>query len=202
MNKSNVFNNAPRINIRRSSSKASSSLLFFILSFSLLSQWIRWLPVYLSAVTFPHCDSVCSFVPFTPLCETCGNSSYALSQSTDQSTFADNFVTISETSELSNENHAYEDVSIDLIKVVKGRHVYTEAQCRQCHACRETSHSTYSNLMDGICMNTRQYGMITGLGFSITFAIFGLFAGFLVDIKSGQSFSIGSLKISHLMIHG
>jgi hypothetical protein len=54
-------------------------VLYFILLFSLLNQWTRWLPVYLSSVSMNECTSICDQVSFTPLCQSCGDDDYACS---------------------------------------------------------------------------------------------------------------------------
>jgi MFS family permease len=45
--------------------------MFFILVFSMLNQWIRWLPVYLSSVYLGQCYDSCKGVSFSPICEEC-----------------------------------------------------------------------------------------------------------------------------------
>ena len=56
--------------------------------------------------------------------------------------------------------------------------------CNDCHNCRIEYDTTYLNLMDGVCMSTNEYGVLTGIGFSITFGIFGLIAGMFVDLTN------------------
>ena len=121
-------------------------LLFFILVFCLLSQWMRWLPVYLSAVTLAECETAdaCLGVAFTPICQGCsGNSSTA-----------------------------------------------EYASCVACLECRQTYHSEVYNFEDGVCMTTTEYGVLTGVGFSFTFSLFGLFAGFIVDLYANRDGTI------------
>jgi len=119
------------------------TLLVFICIFCLLSQWMRWLPVYLSSVTLEECDSAsCASVAFTPLCTPC------VSNTTDYSA------------------------------------------CTTCHDCRQTFHSEIYNFEDGVCMTTTEYGVLTGIGFSFTFSIFGLIAGFFVDLLAKRDSTI------------
>lgn len=54
-------------------------ILFFILIFSLLNQWIRWLPVYLSSVSIQKCQDLCDQVSFTPTCISCASDDEACS---------------------------------------------------------------------------------------------------------------------------
>ena len=123
-------------------------VLFFIAVFSLLAQWSRWLPVYLSTVRPRECGGVglCAGLSFEPLCAGC-----------DQ---------------------------------------YDEA-CILCNTCRTDYESWRYNFQDGVCMSSKQYGLITGFGFSLTFSIFGLIAGFFVDVTSERGSTV--LGISALL---
>ena len=56
--------------------------------------------------------------------------------------------------------------------------------CNDCHNCRIEYDTTYLNLMDGVCMSTNEYGILTGIGFSMTFGVFGLIAGIFVDLTN------------------
>ena len=123
-------------------------VLFFIAVFSLLAQWSRWLPVYLSTVRPRECGGVglCAGLSFEPLCSGC-----------DQ---------------------------------------YDEA-CILCNTCRTDYESWRYNFQDGVCMTSKQYGLITGFGFSLTFSVFGLIAGFFVDVTSERGSTV--LGISALL---
>lgn len=123
-------------------------VLFFIATFSLLAQWSRWLPVYLSTVRLKECgeEGVCKGLSFEPLCRGC-----------DQ---------------------------------------YDEA-CLLCNTCRIDYESYRYNFQDGVCMDSKQYGLITGFGFSLTFSLFGLIAGFFVDVTSERGSTV--LGISALL---
>jgi hypothetical protein len=46
------------------------------------------------------------------------------------------------------------------------------------NAVHDTSHY---NIMDGTCMTDAEFGILSGLGFSLTFCFVGLIAGRLVD---------------------
>jgi hypothetical protein len=153
----------PRIRVVRSRSRYS--LLAFILLFSMFNQWIRWLPVYLSAVTDSACDSLCDNIPFTPLCKKCESLE-------SDSILAQEYPKLSASSSSTGTAVLVNDAIV--------------SSCEACHSCRRESKSEVYNLMDGICMSTKQYAMLTGLGFSLTFGAFGLFAGLLVDFKSGK----------------
>jgi MFS family permease len=116
-------------------------VLFFVLIFSLLSQWSRWLPVYLSSVRIKECvgPGVCKGIIYEPVCKECSE---------------------------------------------------TDEACLLCRACRIEYESEYYNFQDGVCMTRKQYGLITGFGFSLTFSIFGLVAGFFVDVSSERAATI------------
>jgi hypothetical protein len=114
-------------------------LLSFILLFSLLNQWGRWLPVYLSLPLKQKCAKSCQYVNYSPLCDDCGSE---------------------------------------------------DEGCIVCHECRLDNNSLFYNFQDGVCMNTQQYGLITGPAFSLTFSLFGLLAGIYVDITSERSATI------------
>ena len=62
--------------------------------------------------------------------------------------------------------------------------------CIACHECRQTYHGEFFNFEDGVCMTTTEYGILTGIGFSFTFSIFGLFAGFFVDLQAKRDSTI------------
>jgi len=127
--------------IRRSSLRYL--VLAFVLLFSLLNQWSRWLPVYLSTVRLDECVASCSGVSFEPLCKGCAAS---------------------------------------------------DTQCIACNACRTTYDSARYNLQDGVCMTSAQYGVLTGVGFSLTFSVFGLVAGFFVDVTAERGATVLGLS--------
>lgn len=52
-------------------------------------------------------------------------------------------------------------------------------------------------MQDGVCMTTTQYGVLTGVGFAFTFSLFGLVAGFIVDLYANRDSTI--LGISALL---
>ena len=137
-----------RIKFRETYTVHRWRVLIFVLLFSLLTQWTRWLPVYLSSVSIDECEDVCENVAFEPICIECVQDDYSLI----------------------------------------GNETYTE--CNNCRICRIEYDSENYNLQDGVCMTTSQYGLITGLGFSLTFSSFGLLAGFLVDQTSERGSTI------------
>ena len=54
--------------------------------------------------------------------------------------------------------------------------------CGQCQACRLGLDSERVMIQDGACFDNRQFGILAGFGFAITFSLFGLFAGRLADV--------------------
>ena len=121
-------------------------VLSFILVFSLIAQWSRWLPVYLSTVRPRECGGVglCAGLSFEPLCVSCDE---------------------------------------------------YDSACESCNLCRTEHESWNYNFQDGVCMTSKQYGLMTGFGFSLTFSIFGLVAGYFVDITSERGSTILGLSV-------
>lgn len=58
------------------------------------------------------------------------------------------------------------------------------AACNACLECRIFNHHEFYNLQDGTCMSTSDYGVLTGFGFSLTFGLFGVVAGYIIDKRS------------------
>ena len=121
-------------------------VLSFILLFSLIAQWSRWLPVYLSTVRLDVCatSDLCRGLSFVPLCKGCDAN---------------------------------------------------DSACESCNTCRTEHESWNYNFQDGVCMTSKQYGLMTGFGFSLTFSVFGLIAGYVVDITRERGSSILGLSV-------
>lgn len=71
---------------------SSSVLLLFILCLSLLAQWTRWLPIYVSSISTPECMDYCGELPFTPLCQDCSGDSQCELCHTCRNSFDSGFV--------------------------------------------------------------------------------------------------------------
>jgi len=70
--------------------------------------------------------------------------------------------------------------------------------CSACLECRTFNHHEFYNLQDGTCMSTNDYGVLTGFGFSLTFGLCGVIAGYIID-KRSESFSAKILGLFSLL---
>ncbi|KAG5189317.1 major facilitator superfamily domain-containing protein [Tribonema minus] len=67
--------------------------------------------------------------------------------------------------------------------------------CSLCADCRAAYDSAYYNLKDGACVSNAQYGTLAGFGFTLMFALVGLFAGRLCDTMNRRLLHAGAVLV-------